>query len=58
MSRLVVAAIGDSDSLAGSQSGQEGRRGLVEIGGERSAAAAAAAARPVGADGLVVLTLD
>ena len=57
MSRLVVAAICDSDSLAGSQSGQEGRRGLVEIGGERPAAAAAAA-RPVGADGLVVLTLD
>ena len=55
MSRLVVAAIGDSDSLAGSQSGQEGRRGLVEIGGERPAAAAA---RPVGADGLVVFTLD
>ena len=56
MSRLVVAAICDSDSLSGSQSGQEGRRGLVEIGGERPAAAAAA--RPVGADGLVVLTLD
>ena len=57
MSRLIVAAICDSDSLAGSQSGQEGRRGLVEIGGERPAAAAAAA-RPVGADGLVVFTLD